>query len=78
MKLIDIIALVLAVFLITLVAVQTSADDAASALSGEKSELFLDRKERGLDVFMTRLTGLTAIAFILVVFIATFYTKRFM
>ena len=74
---IDWIILGIAIFLITLVAIQSSSDDAASAFSGEKSELFDDRKERGIDVFMTRLTSFTATLFILLVFLATFYREIF-
>ncbi len=60
----DILLLIVAVFLITLVVIQSSKDNAANAFSGEKSELFSHQKERGIELFLSRATLTTAILFI--------------
>ena len=46
---------------------QSSAEDAAGALSGEKSDLFKNRKLRGFDLVMNRSTII--IAFLYFVFV---------
>lgn len=69
---IDWVVLLFAVILITMVALQTSKDDAASAFSGEKSELFANKKERGVEVLFTRATLFVAVSFMVLVSIATF------
>ena len=58
---------ILSFCLILLVMFQQSAEDATSALSGEKSDLFKNRKLRGFDLFMNRAT--IAVAFLFVLFV---------
>lgn len=62
----DYLLIVIAVILITLVVVQSSKDDIQSAFSGEKSELFANQKERGMELFMSRATLTASILFIAV------------
>ena len=62
----DYLLIVIAVILITLVVVQSSKDDIQSAFSGEKSELFANQKERGVELFMSRATLIASILFIAV------------
>ncbi len=64
MRLVDILLLLVAVFLITLVVIQSSKDNAANAFSGEKSELFSHQKERGIELFLSRATLTSSILFI--------------
>lgn len=52
----DYLVIVLAVLLIVSVLLQNSEGDAASAFSGEKSELFKNKKDRGFELFLTRAT----------------------
>lgn len=61
---IDYIIIVLSIVMITLVLLQSSNDDMASAFSGEKSELFKNKKERGFELFLTRASVITAVLLI--------------
>ena len=51
---IDYIAILATVFLIITVLLQQSSDNISDAFSGEKSELFKERKTRGLELFLSR------------------------
>ena len=62
MRPIDIVLLLVALVLITLVVLQSSKDSAANAFSGEKSELFNNQKQRGFELIMNRVTlGVSAV-----------------
>ena len=61
---IDILLIIISIVLIILVAMQNSKDDIGSALTGANSELFKHQKERGLEVYIVRLTYAFSIAFI--------------
>lgn len=64
----DYLVVVLAVLLIVAVLLQNSNEDAASAFSGEKSELFKNKKDRGFELFLTRATlVITTLLVVLVV-----------
>ncbi len=54
---------VISLILITLVMVQESKDDVKNTLSGEKSDLFKNQKQRGAELFMSRLTAGVSIVF---------------
>ena len=64
MRPIDIVLLVVSLFLITLVVLQSSKDSIDSAFSGEKSELFNNQKQRGFELLLSRLTMATSALFI--------------
>lgn len=64
MRPIDIVLLVVSLFLITLVVLQSSKDSIDSAFSGEKSELFNNQKQRGFELLLSRVTMATSAAFI--------------
>lgn len=68
---IDYILLVVALFLITLVVLQSSKDNASNAFSGEKSELFNNQKQRGFELIMSRVTMGTSILFIVLAVVAS-------
>lgn len=51
---IDYIAIFATVFLIITVLLQQSSDNISDAFSGEKSELFKERRTRGLELFLSR------------------------
>ncbi len=61
----DIILLIVALFLITLVVLQSSKDNINNAFSGEKSELFNNQKQRGFELILSRMTAGTSVVFIL-------------
>jgi len=50
--------------MIVLVLLQNSNEDMANAFSGEKSELFKNKKERGFDLFLTRASIITSVLLI--------------
>lgn len=59
--------LIISVLLITLVLLQAGkAESASSALSGGNDSLFKNRKERGGELFITRLTAGLGVAFIVI------------
>ncbi len=51
---VDWIAIISAVLLIVAVLLQSSDDNIQDAFSGEKSELFKNKKIRGMELFLTR------------------------
>jgi preprotein translocase subunit SecG len=58
---VDFIAIISGVLLITAVLLQSSQDDIKDAFSGEKSELFKNKKTRGFELFLVRATLLFAV-----------------
>ena len=77
MKFVDILLLIVSVVLITLIVLQKSDDDAANAFTGEKSELYSNKKERGWDVLIQYITAGFSIAFFVLAIIAQFFVSRF-
>lgn len=51
---VDWIAVISAILLIIAVLLQSSEDNIQDAFSGEKSELFKNKKIRGMELFLTR------------------------
>ena len=66
----DYIVLVLGIFLIVAVALQTSQDNVADAFSGEKSDLFKNSKVRGLELFLMRFTAIVSLLFVVMVVVS--------
>lgn len=60
----DWLALIVGVLLTIIVLLQQGDDDIQDAFSGEKSELFKNRKIRGFDLLMLRLTTVFAVLFV--------------
>ncbi len=58
---IDYLVVVFAIAMIILVMLQSSNEDISDAFSGEKSELFKNKKERGFELFLTRASVITAV-----------------
>ena len=71
MKAIDYIVLVVALLLIVLVMMQESKDNIQDAFSGEKSDLFKNQKQRGIEKVMSIVTAGVAVVFIVLTFVAT-------
>jgi preprotein translocase subunit SecG len=67
---IDYIAIIAAVLLIVAVLLQSSQDNIQDAFSGEKSELFKNRKTRGFELFMMRATTAFAVVLVLAVLLS--------
>jgi preprotein translocase subunit SecG len=66
----DYIAIIAAVLLVTVVLLQSSQDDIKDAFSGEKSELFKNKKTRGFELFMMRSTAVLSTLLILMVLLS--------
>ena len=58
---IDYLVIVFAIAMIILVMLQSSNEDISDAFSGEKSELFKNKRERGFELFLTRASIITAV-----------------
>ncbi len=59
-----VLLLVISILLIAIVLLQSSkAESASQALTGGNDSLFANRKERGGELFITRLTAILGIAF---------------
>lgn len=67
---IDWIAIISAVLLIVSVLLQSSEDNIQDAFSGEKSELFKNKKIRGMELFLTRSSIILSITMVVSVVIS--------
>jgi len=56
--------------LIVSILLQKSDDDIQAAFSGEKSELFQDKKLRGPELFLNRVTLVATILFVVLVIVS--------
>jgi preprotein translocase subunit SecG len=66
----EIALLVVSILLIAIVLLQSSkASDASQIISGGNDVLFQNQKERGVELFITRLTILLGAAFFIISFI---------
>lgn len=61
----DIFLIIISVFLIILVLLQSGKADSSSSIISGGNALFADRKERGGELFLTRLTAIFSIAFMI-------------
>ena len=68
-----VVLLVVSIFLIIIVLLQSGkAEGAAQIISGGNSELFTNRKERGSELVISRITLSLGLIFFLISLIATF------
>ena len=67
----DYILLVVSLLMILIVVLQSSKEDGMSAFTGEKSELFANQKQRGLEKIINRTTTVLAIAFFIIAILRT-------
>ena len=59
-----VLLMIVSILLIALVLLQSGkAESASNIISGGSSDLFANRKERGGELFITRLTGVLGVAF---------------
>jgi preprotein translocase subunit SecG len=66
----DYIAIIAGILLVTVVLLQSSQDDIKDAFSGEKSELFKNKKARGFELFMMRSTAVLSVILIVMVLLS--------
>ncbi len=65
--------LVISILLIIIVLLQSAkADGGPQIISGGQSELFANRKERGSELVITRITALLAFAFFIICIVSMF------
>lgn len=67
----DYILLVVSLLMIFLVVIQTSKEDGMSAFTGEKSELFANQKQRGLEKAINTTTTVLSIVFLVLTILAS-------
>ena len=66
----NIVLMVLSGIIIILTLLQSGkSDDIVNALTGQSSNLFAEQKERGIDLVMSRMTMILAIAFFVIAII---------
>ena len=65
--------LIISILLIVIVLLQSSkAESAAQIISGGNSDLFTKRKERGSELFISRVTLILGLAFFVICLVAMF------
>ncbi len=69
----DVVLLVISVLLITIVLLQSGkAESASNILMGGNAELFAQRKERGSELFISRMTLILGILFFVICLVMSF------
>lgn len=69
----QILLIIISILLISVVLLQAGkAESASSIITGENSALFANRKERGGELFITRLTMVLGLAFFVICLIIGF------
>jgi preprotein translocase subunit SecG len=76
MVFVDYVLLAVSVFLIAIIVLQSSKDDVSKAFSGEKSELFANKKERGFDLVISRMTAVLSVLFFVLSLVASLLVER--
>ncbi|PKK99361.1 MAG: preprotein translocase subunit SecG [Tenericutes bacterium HGW-Tenericutes-2] len=64
---VDYLIIIVAILLVITVLLQHSQDNIQDAFSGEKSELFKNKKTRGLELFLVRSSAVLALLLIVLV-----------
>ena len=77
MKLVDVLLLIVSCLLIAIIVLQKSDEDATNAFTGEKSDLFANKKTRGIEVWIQYATLGLSVAFFVLAIVASFFTVRF-
>ncbi len=75
MRFYDILLLLASVFLIIVIVLQDSKDNAASAFSGEKSEQLANQKQRGAEKVISNVTAVLSVAFFVLAAVASFVSR---
>ena len=73
MEIVQIVLLVICAILITLVLLQSSkSGDMGNIMSGATSDLFKNRKERGSELVISRLTLILGLSFVIICLVISF------
>jgi preprotein translocase subunit SecG len=76
MHYIDILLLIVSCLIIIIIVLQESKEDVSQAFSGEKSTLFANKKQRGIEVWINYITGGLSIAFFVLAILSAFFVER--
>ena len=68
----QIVLFIVSILLITIVLLQAGKAESATAITGGNDDLFKNRKERGIEVVITRITLLLGIVFFVLCFVMGF------
>lgn len=68
--------LVVSCFLIIIIILQESKEDASSAFTGEKSALNSERKKIGIEVLISRTTTVLSVLMFVLAFVCAFLVER--
>ena len=71
----DYLLLIVSVFLVIIIVLQNSKDDVSKAFSGEKSELFANKKQRGIEKAINITTAVLSIVFFVLSIVAAFVPR---
>lgn len=71
----DYLLLVVSVFLIIIIVLQNSKDDVSKTFSGEKSELFANQKQRGIEKVINISTAVLSIVFFILAMVSAFIPR---
>ncbi len=71
----DYLLLIVSIFLIVIIVLQNSKDDVSKAFSGEKSELFANQKQRGIEKVINIATAVLSIVFFVLCILSAFIPR---
>lgn len=71
----DYLLLIVSIFLIVIIVLQNSKDDVSKAFSGEKSELFANQKQRGIEKVINIVTAVLSVVFFVLCVLAAFIPR---
>lgn len=72
----DILLILVSCLLIVIIILQESKEDATNAFTGEKSELFANKKQRGIEVWISWTTTGLAALFMIFAIVVSFFVER--
>ena len=75
MRFYDYFLLLVSIFLIVIIVLQNSKDDVSKAFSGEKSELFANQKQRGIEKVINITTAVLSIVFFVLCVLSAFIPR---
>ncbi len=72
----DILLIIVSILLIIIIILQETKEDANEAFTGRKSELFANRKRRGIEAWVGWITTSLSVVFLILAFVVAFFTHN--
>ncbi len=72
----DILLIIVSSLLIIFIILMESKEDAAAAFTGEKSELFANKKQRGIELWIDRIFMILSICFFALSIVTAYFVDR--